>query len=61
MRLRLEIPIDEAQLEILVRYAVSNGYQRAESYRAWTPAERKQAARYALERMVHHSMYPKEQ
>jgi len=51
-RLRLDMPFTDEQVEELVRLAIMHGYTRVEPRRRWTDRERREAARYAMERAV---------
>jgi hypothetical protein len=48
-RLQVELPVE---LEILVGAAVKRGFLRENPRKAWTDAERKEAARYYLIKLV---------
>lgn len=57
MRLRVEIPVDKHQIEILVKLAIVYCYQRTNPELRWSRKEMHEAARYAMERAVHSAMY----
>lgn len=52
MRLRVELPIEGRQLDILVGIAIHHGYARVEPRKSWKLLEKKEAARYAMERLI---------
>lgn len=50
--MKIQIQIDEDELDELVLYASARGFVRIDPRKAWTLEERKQAARYAIGLMM---------
>ncbi len=51
MTVRLMLELEEP-LEELVGLAIKHGFMREEPKRAWTDAERKEAVRYYIKRLI---------
>jgi hypothetical protein len=54
MRLRIDFDIPDGEVDSFVHRAVMSGFKREEPRKAWTQAERKEATRWAIARIVHH-------
>lgn len=51
-RLRVELPFTPEQISVLVGIAIHHGYTRVEPRRRWSDSEVRDAARYAMERII---------
>jgi hypothetical protein len=50
--MRIQVEVTNAELDRLVGYAIIHGFVRVEPRKRWTDRERREAARYAMEKLI---------
>lgn len=52
MKIRLDLEVDEPQVQKLIQTAYLTGWSREEPRKRWTEKEKKEAARYGLQSII---------